>query len=315
MHVLGIDVGGTKTVCLLADEHGRVVGEGYGTGGNLLAQGEETLERVLRDVVAQAIDGRRLEIDAVCLGVAGVDREEETRTARAVVARVGYDSRVVVVNDAVIALVAGAGNAPALVIISGTGSIVYGRNAANVAARAGGWGHIIGDEGSGYWIGREALTAVVRASDGRGPQTQLSAAVLDYFELDHVSGLAAIVYDRDFPRRSVAAVGPLLQRTRDAGDAVAADILQRAAIELTRAAEAVATKLGLRDEKFRVVLAGGVFGVVPWLAAEVGRRLVAMAPRCDVRILDCEPAIGAVSLALDAARGTLRLPHYPDPAT
>src|SRR5213078_4483038 len=98
--------------------------------------------------------------------------------------RIGHRSRVLVVNDALIALAAGAGDDPGIVIISGTGSIVYGRNERVEAARAGGWGHMIGDEGSGYWIGREALAAVMRAGDGRGPETGLTAAMLAHFQVD-----------------------------------------------------------------------------------------------------------------------------------
>src|SRR5438128_1339137 len=96
----------------------------------------------------------------------------------------------------VLALVAGAQDAPGIVIVSGTGSIAYGRNANGEAARAGGWGHMIGDEGSGYWIGREALTAVMRAADGRGPATGLSDDILAYFQVTDVSHLPRIVYDR-----------------------------------------------------------------------------------------------------------------------
>ena len=310
MHVLGIDVGGTKTVCLLADEDGRILGEGLGPGGNLLASGEEELERVLRYVIDAAIDSRPIVVDAICLGVAGVDREDETRTVRDLVARIGYRSRTVVVNDALIALVAGAGDAPGIVIIAGTGSIAYGRNAHNVAARAGGWGHIIGDEGSGYWIGREALAAVVRASDGRGPATQLTEAVIRHFELDDLVGLPRIVYDRVHPRTSVAGLGPVVQRARDTGDAVATAILDRAVDELLLAARSVATTLEMHDDAIRFVLAGGAFRVVPWLADELGRRLPTIAARSDVQVLGREPAMGAVQLAIAGARGGTTLPHY-----
>jgi len=310
MHVLGVDVGGTKTVCFLADQDGRVLGEGDGPGGNLLASGEEELERVLRHVIGEALAGRAVVPAATCLGVAGVDRRAEIQTVRDVVERLGYRSQVVVVNDAVIALVAGAGDTPGIVVIAGTGSIVYGRNAQNVAARAGGWGHIIGDEGSGYWIGREALSAVVRASDGRGPATRLTEAVIAHFGLERLSGLPRIVYDLELPRMSVAALGPVVQQARDAGDVVAARILERAADELALAASSVATTLRMRDDAFRFVLAGGVFGVVPCLADELTDRLRRLAPRSDVRVLDCEPAVGAVRLAIAAARGELSLPHY-----
>jgi N-acetylglucosamine kinase-like BadF-type ATPase len=309
MHVLGIDVGGTKTVCLLATEDGRILGEGHGPGGNLLASGEEELERVVRHVIDAAIDGRPIAIDAICLGVAGVDREDETRTVREVVARIGYRSRIRVVNDALIALVAGVGDAPGIVIIAGTGSIVYGRNAQNTTARAGGWGHIIGDEGSGYWIGREALAAVVRASDGRGPSTQLTEAVIQHFELDDLVGLPRIVYDRVHPRMSVAGLGSVVQRARDMGDAVATEILDRAVDELLLAARSVATKLEMRDDTIQFVLAGGAFRVIPWLAEELGRRLTTMAARGDVQVLGREPALGAVQLAIAGARGGAILPH------
>ena len=310
MHVLGIDAVGTKTVCLLANEHGHVVSEARGGGANLHASGEFEVEKVLHQVMETAIGDRDITPAAVCLGIAGVDREDEARTVRAIMRRIGYKSRVVVVNDALIALVAGAGNAPGIVIIAGTGSIAYGRNARHEAARAGGWGHIIGDEGSGYWIGREALAAIMRAVDGRGPETRLTEGVLEHFKIADTSRLPRIVYDRELPRMSVAALGPLVQRASEEGDAVATRILERAADELVLAARSVATRLEMRGDAFDFVLAGGVFAVVPWLGYEAARRLIEVAPRCQVRLLEQEPAIGAVCLALAEARGNLTIPKY-----
>src|SRR5262245_64337298 len=103
---------------------------------------------------------------AVCLGVAGVDREADRRVITDIMRRLGFKSRTLIVNDALIALVAGAGDSQGIVLISGTGSIAYGVSARAVAARAGGWGHVLGDEGSGYWIGRRAREAVMRQSGG-----------------------------------------------------------------------------------------------------------------------------------------------------
>jgi N-acetylglucosamine kinase-like BadF-type ATPase len=310
MHVLGIDAGGTKTVCLLADDRGLIIAESRGPGANLHVAGELGVEKVLHEVMEEAIDGRGITPAAICLGIAGVDRDDEAQTVQAIMRRIGQRSRVVVVNDALIALVAGAQDAPGIVIIAGTGSIAYGRNQHGEAARAGGWGHLIGDEGSGYWIGREALAAVMRGADGRGPATALRADVLAHFSIDDVSRLPPIVYDREQPRMSVAALGPLVQQAADRGDAVAARILERAADELVLAATSVATHLEMRGDAFSVHLAGGVFRVVPWLAEELPRRLVEVAPRCQVRTLDEEPAVGAVWLALAEARGGAVLPKY-----
>jgi N-acetylglucosamine kinase-like BadF-type ATPase len=310
MHVLGIDAGGTKTVCLLADERGMIVSEGRGPGANLHVAGELGVEKVLHELMEQAIGDRGIAPAAICLGIAGVDRDAEARTVHAIMRRIGQRSRVVVVNDALIALVAGAKDAPGIVIISGTGSIAYGRNQSGEAARAGGWGHMLGDEGSGYWIGREALGAVMRAADGRGPDTALSADVLAHFSIADVSQLPRIVYDHEQPRTSVAALGPLVQHASARGDAVASRILERAADELVLAATSVATRLAMRGDAFTVFLAGGVFRVVPWLADELPRRLVEVAPRCQVQLLDEEPAVGAVWLALAEARGGAQLPQY-----
>jgi N-acetylglucosamine kinase-like BadF-type ATPase len=319
MHVLGIDAGGTKTVCLLADDRGAIVSEARGPGANLHAAGELAVEKVLHEVMEEAIDraiaegaigDRPILPAAVCLGIAGVDREEEEQIVRAIMRRIGYKSRVLVVNDALIALVAGAKDEPGVVIIAGTGSIVYGRSAAGEAARAGGWGHMIGDEGSGYWIGREALAAVMRAGDGRGPETALTVEILAHFNVADVSRLPRIVYDREMPRMSVAALGPIVQRVVTGGDAVATRILERAADELVLGARSVTTCLEMRGDAFAFYLAGGVFRVVPWLADELSPRLVEVAPRSQVHILDQEPAVGAVWLALAEVRGRARVPRY-----
>ena len=310
MHVLGIDAGGTKTVCLLADERGDVVAESRGPGANLHAAGEETVERVLQQVVAGALDGRPVVPAAICLGIAGVDRQHEADTIAAIMRRIGHRSRVLVVNDALIALAAGAGDDPGVVIISGTGSIVYGRNQRGEAARAGGWGHMIGDEGSGYWIGREALAAVMRAGDGRGPETQLQADVLAHFGIADLSRLPGIVYDRDVPRMSVAALGPIVDRAAGQGDAVARRIIDMAADELALAARSVATRLEMRGDAFTFLLAGTVFRVVPRLTTGLPHRLTEIAPRSTCRLLDEEPARGAVWLALAEARGGARIPKY-----
>jgi N-acetylglucosamine kinase-like BadF-type ATPase len=310
MHVLGIDAGGTKTVCLLADARGAIVSEARGSGANLRTSGEAAVDRVLRAVVHETLDGRAIEPAAICIGMAGVDREDETRAVHAIMQRVAPRSRILVVNDALIALAAGAGDEPGIVIIAGTGSIAFGRNARDEAARAGGWGHMIGDEGSGYWIGREALAAVMRSCDGRAPATALTAAILRHFNVADISQLPRIVYDREQPRRSVSALGPVVQQASDSGDAIARQILDRAVDELALMARTVAERLDMRGEKFTFYLAGGAFRVVPRLAQEMPRRLVRMAPRTTSALLQEEPARGAVWLALAEARGASRVPGY-----
>jgi N-acetylglucosamine kinase-like BadF-type ATPase len=316
MYVLGIDAGGTKTVCYLADAEGRIVGEGRGGGANLQAHGELEVEKVLHAVIEEACGDPAIRPSALCLGVAGVDRAEDDRIVRATLRRLGFRSNTLVVNDALVALVAGVKDDPGVVVIAGTGSIAYGVNAAGYAARAGGWGYVLGDEGSGYWIGREALAAVVREADGRGPRTQLTPMVLEHFKLPQAPGLVREVYDKGLQKQAIAALGAVVETARAEGDVVASEILRTASGELTRAAASVIERLQMRGDAFRTVLAGGMFRVIPWLVTDVRRRLAEVAPRAEATLLEVEPAMGAVYLAVKELRGGVRVPPYIDsPAT
>jgi N-acetylglucosamine kinase-like BadF-type ATPase len=209
--------------------------------------------------------------------------------------------------------VAGAGDDPGVVLISGTGSIAYGVNQDGFAARSGGWGYVLGDEGSGYWIGQQALNAVVRSTDGRGSPTRLASLVLEHLSLNKVEGLVREVYDRGLQRQSVASLGPVVERARAEGDLVAAEIMNAAADELVRAAASVIERLQMRGLAFRIVLAGSMFRLVPWLTTAVAQRLVEVAPRATTARLETEPAVGALHLALRAAHGKVRVPPYLDP--
>lgn len=315
MHVLGIDAGGTKTVCYLADGDGRTLGEGRGSGANLHAHGELEVEKVLHEVIEQALGDRAIRPDAVCVGVAGVDRQEDDRLMRGIMRRLGLGAQTLIVNDALVALVAGVGDEPGVVLVAGTGSIAYGVNRDRFAARAGGWGHVLGDEGSGYWIGRQALMAVVREADGRGPATRLTALVLEHFGIARVDGLVRQIYDDQMRRHSVHALGPIVDRARAEGDVVAAEILREAGLELTRAAASVIERLGMRGQPFQTVMSGSMFRLIPWLADDVVRRLAEVAPRSTVSRLTAEPARGAVHLAIAKAHGTVRVPPYIQPST
>lgn len=314
MHVVGIDAGGTKTVALLADGEGRIIGEGRAGAANLQTEGELEVEKILHTVIERATEGRHEGIAAVCLGMAGVDRQDDAVIIRDVMRRLGFRTNAVIVNDALIALVAGAGQNPGVVVISGTGSIAYGVNGDGMAARAGGWGPTLGDEGSGYWIGRRALVAVMREVDGRGPRTALTPLVLRHFSLPRPEALVAEIYHQPQGRRVIGSLGAVVDRARADGDPVAIDIMTHAADELALASGSVISRLGMRGEPFPIVLAGGMLRESAWLASELRRRMAEVAPRAVVGPLTEEPAVGAVRLALAEARGGVRVPPYIDTA-
>jgi N-acetylglucosamine kinase-like BadF-type ATPase len=318
--VIGIDAGGTKTVCQLADETGAVIQETRGPGANLQAVGELEVEKVLHDVMERAIRGsggassgadRRARLPAaICLGIAGVDREEDALVVGDIMRRIGQNARVLIVNDALVALEAGIPGQPGVVVIAGTGSIAYGRNRRGEATRAGGWGYVLGDEGSGYWIGRTALRAVLREADRRGEPTSLTGRLLMHFDVTKPQDLIHAVYYGGLQSTAIAALAPHVQEAYEEGDTVAAGILDGAARELTSSALSVARRLGLVEEPCTFVLAGGVFKGVPWLVTELTERLKTTAAQASVIRLEVEPASGAVRLALADVRGGLKLPVY-----
>ena len=313
MHVLGIDVGGTKTVCLLADDQGRIIAEGREQGANLQEAGELVLEKVLHSVMERTLADRGVVPSTICLGIAGVDRAADEAIVRGIMKRIGYKARIVVVNDALIALQAGVGEDPGIVIVAGTGSIAYGRNAKGEASRAGGWGNVLGDEGSGYWMGRLALRAVVRHADGRGRATSLTSRVLAHFGVERAAELIHTVYREDSHPSAIAGLAKYVQQSQEEGDAVASNILTRASDELLAAAAAVMTRLELTDQEFSFVLAGGIFLAVPSLGEQLELLLPTLAPKSRTFRLEPEPALGAVQLAVaELHGGAQRAVYRPD---
>jgi N-acetylglucosamine kinase-like BadF-type ATPase len=309
-HVLGIDAGGTKTICLLADGDGRILSRARSDGANLQAVGELEVEKILHTVMMQAIGERRILPAAICLGIAGVDRPNDAAVVSGIMQRIGFNSRVVIVNDALIALETGAPGQPGVVIISGTGSIAYGRNAKGEAARSGGWGYVLGDEGSGYWIGRAALRAVLRAADYRGPRTVLTQMLLEHFQVPQPQLLLHEVYHHHLKPSAIGALASCVQTAFREGDEAAVGILRGAADELEGSALSVARRLDLMADAFTFILSGGIFRAVPWLAQELARRLPLAAPQSGTTLLEREPAEGAVTLALQEAHGGAHIPVY-----
>ncbi len=292
-YVLGIDAGGTKTVGLLADETGHVVRESRGGGANLVAHGELGVEKALYQVL-DALDSPE-PVSAVCVGMAGVDRPDQKEIILGLLRRLGIRQSVRVVNDAYVALVAGAPEGVGIVVVAGTGSIAYGVDASGATARSGGWGYLLSDEGSAFWLGHAAVRQGIRAADGRGPSTALFSRICEEVGVEDPSGLVKWFYDQELSRYRVAQLASLVQEAADEGDEAARSLLDQAAQHLARAARAVAKQLDF-TEPFALVLSGGVFKACPSLYPRVEASLDL--PLGRVVRLEVEPAMGAVTLAL-----------------
>ncbi len=297
-YVVGIDAGGTKTVGLLADASGHVLAKARGGGANLHVQGELGAEKVLYDVLETLEPPAP--VDALCIGMAGVDRPAEKEIVLGVLRRLGLRREVRVENDAFIALVAGAPERTGIVVVSGTGSVAYGVDAAGETARSGGWGYLLGDEGSAYWLGHAAVRRGIRAADGRGPATTLGDRVSEKLGLEVPAGLVAWFYDEEHARHRVAELASLVEAAAAGGDESAQELLDQAAFHLASAARAVAGRLSFPGA-FPLVLSGGAFRACPSLYDRIEERVDL--PRARVVRLGVEPARGAVTLALDLLEG------------
>ena len=295
LRVVGIDAGGTKTMGLLADLDGNVLAKVRGGPANLRQQGELGVEKVIFQILED------LELDgppaALCLGIAGAHLEGQNGLVRRMLRRLGVRRHVRVEHDAHIALVAGAPDGVGIVVASGTGSIAHGVDGNGTAARSGGWGYLLGDEGSAFWLGHAALRLGIRSADGRDRHTTLYRKICARLELTSAADLVAWFYDQDESRHRVARLAGLVEEAAAEGDGAATDLLDHAASHLARAAESVHRQL-VFDHEFPVVLAGGAFRACPSLAARTIRSIGLEG--AQVVQLDREPAEGAVRLALQS---------------
>ena len=296
--VVGIDAGGSKTRAFAVDQNGAVVGRGAGGGANLLSSPDPagSIGAALAESLAGALP------QAIVLSCSGGDRPADREKGRAILRQlVGPEVQLEVTHDAIAALYAGNPLGCGVVLIAGTGSIAFGRNDEGEERRAGGWGHLIGDEGSGVWLGLEGLRAAAHHADGRGAATAISAHLLRQLRVESFMEVIPQLYGRPHPAPAIVASVWAVGRAAAEGDGIAVSIVQRGAHALGRATSTVAA--GLRLTEGPVYLAGGAFESVPSLERAVRSELLAMLPRATVEPVHEEPAMGAARLAMKLAWG------------
>lgn len=299
---LGVDGGGTNTRAAILDRHGRLRGEGRAEAANFLRVGLTTAVANIQAAVVSACRAAGIEahdIAAACIGLAGVgNSKHRSEMEKALHGALGI-RRMSVETDARVALAGATNLEPGVVIIAGTGSIAYGINRHREYARAGGWGPAMGDEGSGYYIGRRALAAVVSAYDHRLEPTSMTEAVCQHFGVSTPPELPPVIYESPTKvMHEVAELAKIVARAARDGDAVARGILTDAAVELARAVVAVIKRLELQDETFRVAYVGGVFDAGEMIIAPMADEITKVAPRASIAPPLSPPVIGAARLAL-----------------
>ena len=262
-YFLGLDGGGTETETVIINDRGKVVGRSMAEGSNATIFGQREAVKRISGAIFDALNDQKVTIKRSCLAIAGVDTEKtrvkwqtsinNNRELLAVL------STFRMVNDTLAALRSGTKEGNAVVIIAGTGSSCYGRRKDGREAKSGGVGHILSDDGSAYEIGLSILRNIVRALDGRGPDTILKDLLFEKFQLGSLADLFDLVYEKPWNKVDIAQIAPLSKDAVDRNDKIAIQIIQKAADDLGEMIKAVVTRLDLTQKDYTVVTTGSVF--------------------------------------------------------
>lgn len=296
-YALGIDGGGSKTRVMIVDVQGNACGRGEAGSANYHAVGVERAVEHICSAVGEAVlmAGCSLPLEAAWLGLAGIDRPEDRNVLLPHLRFIAESIRLT--NDAELVLSALEKRA-GVALIAGTGSIALGQNECGRVERSGGWGHILGDEGSGYDIGRRALQAAVQAADGRGPETRLLEQVLRHWELLSADEIIGKVYSSN-DKATLAEISSLTLQLAREGDKMARKIVREAARELAHAVLTVGNRLGLQEKELSLALGGGL------LLHEPGFRSLVLRHIC--KYLRIKQVVSVEQPAFSAARAALSM--------
>jgi len=296
----GVDGGGSKTLVMLADERGAEIMT-VEAGPSAVRPGEaarsgETIIAGVRDALAAA-GMPHVTLKVLCVGVAGAGRESERQELWQGLMSADVAEEVVVHADATIALDDAFGEGPGILLIAGTGSVAFGRGPTGIRARCGGWGPVIGDEGSGSWIGRRALSVVTAAHDGREPETALGGALLTAAQVGEVEEL--IAWAATATPALLASLAPAVASAAESGDLRANALLSLAAEELSLHVRTLSRRLfGDEQAAAPVALAGGLLSRGTLLRKRLEHRLKSAVPGAQLHADDVVPVRGAIRGAL-----------------
>lgn len=318
-YVLGIDGGGTKTVCVLMNENQQVLGRGEAGPSNYQTLGIDRTKQSIQQAIDRSILSANInvrssfKIEAICLGLAGVGRPKDIEivqnlvkdlqfTKNLLAQRSPQNQNIIICSDSTIALVGGIGYPIGIAVIAGTGSIVCGQNSQGKTKRVGGWGYLLGDEGSGCNIAMRGLQAALKFHDGRGEFTTLAAKFQKHLCLKSLEELVEIVYRSGWEVKEIAALAPIVDRAAAEGDRVAGAIINSAVAELTLATKTAISALFSQTAEFEIVIIGGVWNGEANCRDRFASAIATFAPNAQVILPKHEPAFGAGLLALNAAK-------------
>lgn len=301
-YVIGVDGGGTKTNFVLMDFSGNIIANAKGDSTNYQVVGGKKLrEELLKgfDLLLKQINMPATKIDQIFLGLAGAGRESDRKEILGLFHDTQFHKKITVDSDAMVALAGAFGTGPGIIIIAGTGAICFGKNSRGKVVRSGGWGYLLGDEGSGYFIGREAIIAALKDFDGRGEKTSLKERITVHFRLSSIDQIIPQIYQNRIDRVAIADLAPIVFEEASHGDPVASEIIRRSAKELGLLAKAVAQRLNFEGEEINVALIGSIFKQREMLIHEISKELYEISWNVEISDPMFAPEYGAALLAIE----------------
>jgi len=306
--VLGVDGGGTKTLGLVSDALGNVLARREVGPSNPTVVGFERAAKTLFDLISSCCDDvhcKPEELQSVVFALAGAGRKENQRRVYEALSdlflKAGWKvPPVAVETDARAALEGAFAGAPGVIVIAGTGSVVCGKTNAGEIVTIGGWGRILGDEGSGYSIGREALKILTLHLEGRAEAATLSEMLGATFNLTNREEIIAAVYHEKF---DIASVARVVLDAAAQNDVVSQRILQQSAALLAEQVRVIVLRMGIL-RKVGLVFCGGLIDHDTVYANVLHIKLLKMLPQVDIRPPLHPPAFGAVLMAIERVKET-----------
>lgn len=301
-YAAGLDGGGTKTAVTVTDEQGNVVSSFTSGAINYNGQDEASVAAHLHEIVGkigQACGGIE-HCAQICVGAAGVSNPSVSSRLEAQIRGGGYEGGLHITGDHETALYGAHQRPDGMILIAGTGSIGLGKNKAGETRRAGGYGHLIDDEGSGYAIGRDLLSAVVQAQDGRIPATVITGLVYQQLQISSVQEIVGFVYDKRTHKKDIAAVAPILSVACTAGDQTALCIADKSASSLLQLVIPVAEALSLQKDSLAIT--GSVLLKNTFVQSKFRQKLHERYPEMECITPKSDAAMGAVLMALERMR-------------
>jgi N-acetylglucosamine kinase-like BadF-type ATPase len=299
--IIGLDGGGTKTLGIMINEKGDILAQATGDSSNIQAIGAERLGESLSALVSDlaAAAGCKVDdIDHLYAGLAGAGRPADRETIGNLVQTKGLAKRHTIDTDASAALAGAFGGGPGIIVISGTGSICFGKDEAGTLYRCGGWGFKLGDEGSGFYIGQQALIAALKDLDGRGPKTVLRAIYEKRYELSSIDLIISQIYSDKIDRTEIASNAPAVFEAAANGDIAAQQIIESAGREIGKLVAAAAKRMGRDGREVAVALIGSIFKQRSMLMPFMQEEALTVAGKVDFIDPRFEPALGSCIMGL-----------------